>query len=181
MFHSPLSKTLTCFVVTIAIVLSFFFDDYVYSDNSPFKQYVFSTTHTKRYKFPTHINDLIIDRSEAQTSEVFIVVLNPGQAPPLHKHDNTEQVFYILEGMGTLFIGKEEEKYPVKTGDVVRIPPTVFHKIEAEGSKQMRYLAIDCFLSGRPVDEPTWDDHIKVVCHEQGWDYNKIISEQERE
>lgn len=117
----------------------------------------------------------MIDRSEANTSEVFIVVLNPGEAPPLHKHDDTEQIFYILKGAGTLTIGKDGKEYTVSTGDVVRIPPTVFHRIEAEGDKQMRYLAVDCFISGRPKDEPTWDDHIKAVCREQGWDFNEII------
>lgn len=181
MFHLQLSKTLSCFVVIIGIMLFLFFDNYSHSNDSPFKQYVYSTKHTRRYKFPTHINDLVIDRSEATTSEVFIVVLNPGEAPPLHKHDDTEQIFYILKGMGTLTIGKEGEEYPVRTGDVVRIPPTIFHKIEAEGSKQMQYLAIDCFVSGRPEDEPTWDDHVKVLCREQGWNYNEIISKQEKE
>jgi len=51
-------------------------------------KYVFDTSNTKRYKFPTHINDLVMDRAEATTSEVFIVVLEPGQAPPLHKHED---------------------------------------------------------------------------------------------
>ena len=53
--------------------------------------YVFSTKQTKRYQFPTHINDLVMDRSEATSSEVFIVELGPGEAPPLHQHDDTEQ------------------------------------------------------------------------------------------
>ena len=44
--------------------------------------YIFSTEKTKRYRFPTHINDLVMDRSEASSSEVFIVVLAPGEAPP---------------------------------------------------------------------------------------------------
>ena len=53
--------------------------------------YIFSTEHTKRYRFPTHVNDLVMDRSEATSSEVFIVVLAPGEAPPLHQHDDTDR------------------------------------------------------------------------------------------
>ncbi len=58
-------------------------------------RYVFSTTDTIRYHFPTHVNDLVMDRSEAETSEAFIVLLAPGEAPPLHIHHDMEQIFYM--------------------------------------------------------------------------------------
>ena len=62
--------------------------------------YVFSTTDTIVYRFPTHVNELVLDRSESTVTEVFITVLEPGEAPPLHKHPDTEQIFYILQGGG---------------------------------------------------------------------------------
>lgn len=138
-------------------------------------KYVFSTEQTKRYRFPTHINDLVMDRSEATSSEVFIVVLEPGEAPPLHQHDDTEQIFYILSGEGRLEIGRGAEEYPVRPGDVVRIPPATPHRIHCVGDGALRYLAIDCFPTGRPQAEPTWDDHVKTVCREQGWNYDDVF------
>ncbi|MCX7838955.1 MAG: dihydroxy-acid dehydratase [Anaerolineae bacterium] len=84
-------------------------------------KYVFNTNHTTRYRFPTHVNELVLDRADAETSEVFIVVLEPGEAPPLHVHHDTEQIFYILEGNGLLQIGESVERYAVKPGDVVVI------------------------------------------------------------
>ncbi len=36
-------------------------------------KYVFSTQDLTRYAFPTHINDLVMDRSEARHSEVFLL------------------------------------------------------------------------------------------------------------
>ncbi len=138
-------------------------------------QFVFSTSQTKRYKFPTHINDLVIDRSDAHTSEVFVVVLELGQATPTHKHDDTEQIFYMLEGEGTLAIAKEGENYPVKAGDVVRIPPSTLHTIKADGGNRLKYLTIDCFTASRFHEERTWDDHVRVLCREQGWDYDSVI------
>src|SRR5277367_5007517 len=134
-------------------------------------KYVFSSATVKRYRFPTHINDLVVDRADAQTSEVFMVVLEPGEAPPLHQHDDTEQIFCILQGEGVLRIGAQQEKHPVHPGDVVRIPPRTPHSIQCAGKNPMRYLAIDCFLNGRPANEPTWDSHVKVMCAQQGWDY----------
>jgi mannose-6-phosphate isomerase-like protein (cupin superfamily) len=137
-------------------------------------QFVFSTAKTKRYRFPTHSNDLVIDRADAETSEVFVVVLKPGEAPPLHQHDDTEQIFYLLEGKGVLRIGAAKKKFSVKPGDVIRVPPKTLHSIQCTGRRPLRYLAIDCFLNGRPATEPTWDAHVKVLCRQQGWDYQQV-------
>jgi oxalate decarboxylase/phosphoglucose isomerase-like protein (cupin superfamily) len=117
-----------------------------------------------------------VDRADSQTSEVFIVVLEPGEAPPLHQHDDTEQVFYILEGEGTLRIGSEKKEFAVRPADVVRVPPTVLHSIQCTGQKPLRYLAIDCFVAGRPKAEPTWDSHVRVMCRREGWDYRQVVS-----
>jgi mannose-6-phosphate isomerase-like protein (cupin superfamily) len=134
-------------------------------------KYVFNEiTH---YRFPTHVNDLVMDRAEAETSEAFMVVLQPGEAPPLHKHDDTEQVFYILEGAGTLQI-EEDKFFDVKVGDVVRIPPRTYHAIKSQGKTALRYLSVDCFLNGRPKDEPTWDSHVRVVCKNFGWKFEDV-------
>ena len=50
------------------------------------EKYVFPTDKTVHYPFPTRANDLIVDRSEAAASEAFLVILEPGEAPPLHAH-----------------------------------------------------------------------------------------------
>ena len=115
-------------------------------------KFVFSTKNTIRYAFPTHINDLVMDRSDSETSEVFIVVIEPQKAPPLHKHNDTEQIFYIFEGEGDLEIGKKgmyhHHTQSVYPGDVIRIPPRTYHTIHCRGNQPLKYLAIDCFVSG---------------------------------
>ena len=140
-------------------------------------RYVFSTADTIRYRFPTHVNDLVMDRSEAETSEVFIVVLEPGEAPPLHIHHDTEQIFYMLEGSGVLQIGETPEYYPVKPGDLVRIPPHTFHKITCTGSHPVRYLSVDAFVGGKSKAEPTWESHVRVLCEQFGWDFDRVRSD----
>ena len=143
----------------------------------PQERFVFSTKETVHYRFPTHVNDLVMDRSQAATSEVFIVVLEPGEAPPLNVHNDTEQVFYVLEGAGLLQIGESAERFEVKPGDVVRIPPSRYHRIFCDGAKPLRYLSIDCFVGGRPHAEPTWDSHVKAICKLNGWDFAAAKSE----
>jgi len=139
--------------------------------------YVFSTQHTTHYRFPTHGNDLVMDRADAETSEVFIVVLEPGEAPPLHVHHDTEQIFHVLEGKGHLQIGESVERHAVKPGDVVRIPPHTYHRIFCDGDKSLRYFSVDCFVGGRPKDEPTWDSHVRAICKLNGWDFDQVKSE----
>ena len=139
-------------------------------------RYVFPTDDTVSYVFPTHGNDLVMDRSQATASEVFIVLLTPGQEPPLHVHHDTEQIFYVISGHGTLTIGKADDAttHRVVPGDVVRIPPGSPHSIRADGDETLRYLAVDCFPGGRPEAEPTWDAHVQVICKEHGWDYAQV-------
>lgn len=139
--------------------------------------YVFSTEKPKRYRFPTHINDLVMDRSEAAASEVFVVVLARGEAPPLHQHNDTEQIFYVIGGRGQLTVGPSRQQQPVTPGDVVRIPPETLHSIECLSDEPLTYLAVDCFPGGRPSAEPTWDAHVKTMCRQQGWDYNQMTAD----
>lgn len=136
-------------------------------------KYVFPAENLKRYKFPTHINDIIIDRAQSSFSEVFMVVVEPDKAPPFHKHDDTEQIFYVVQGTGTLTIGEKKEQFRVEPGDVVRIPVSAFHSIRAD-KETLKYLCVDCFGAGRP-QEATWDDHVKVLCKTNNWDYNSVV------
>jgi mannose-6-phosphate isomerase-like protein (cupin superfamily) len=137
-------------------------------------RYVFSTADTIRYRYPTHINDLVLDRAEAATTEVFIVVLGPGEAPPLHQHDDTEQIFYIMEGVGTLTISDPAQHFNVKPGDVVRIPPYTLHSIKSDGTTPLRYLSVDAFVGEKPEAEPTWDSHVQTLCNRFGWDFKQV-------
>ncbi len=137
-------------------------------------RYVFSTAETIRYRYPTHENDLVLDRAEAATTEVFVVVLEPGEAPPLHQHDDAEQIFYILDGTGTLTIGEPAQNFNVTTGDVVRIPPHTRHSIKCDGARTLRYLSVDAFVGEKDPSEPTWDAHVKTLCDRFGWDFSQV-------
>jgi mannose-6-phosphate isomerase-like protein (cupin superfamily) len=137
-------------------------------------QFVFSTSNVIRYRFPTHVNDLVMDRSQAETSEVFIVVLEPGEAPPRHVHHDMEQIFYVLDGNGDLQIGEPPTRHPVTPGDLVRIPPHMYHTITCTGTRPLRYLSVDAFVGGKPVAEPTWESHVRVLCETFGWDFDHV-------
>ncbi len=138
------------------------------------KKFVFDTRETIHYRFPTHVNDLVMDRAEAETSEVFVVVIEPGEASPLHVHHDTEQIFYVLDGKGSVQIDDSSERYPIKPGDVARIPPHALHRTFCDSAKPLRYLSVDCFVGGKPKKEPTWDSHVQTVCLQNGWEFDKV-------
>ena len=135
---------------------------------------MFDTDGSKRYAFPTHINDLVIDRADATTSEVFVVIIEPGKATHLHKHDDVEQIFYIVEGNGVLVIGPGRKEFPLMPSQVVKIPPSTLHTIRAKGTKALRYICVDCFCGKRKSSEPTWEAHVKGICRQQGYVFKDV-------
>ena len=44
-----------------------------------------------------------------------------------HKHENTEQVYYILSGSGEVLF--DNKRYPVKSGDAIYLPSGVYHQM----------------------------------------------------
>ncbi|MGB0497903.1 MAG: cupin domain-containing protein [Rubricella sp.] len=70
--------------------------------------------------------------------------VEPGKrAFPFHNHHGNEEMFVILEGVGTYRLGDGE--YPVKAGDICIAPaggPETAHQIINTGDTTLRYLAI---------------------------------------
>jgi mannose-6-phosphate isomerase-like protein (cupin superfamily) len=137
--------------------------------------YVFHAKDVSRYRFPTHTNDLIMDRRDAATSEAFFVILEPGESPPLHVHPDAEQVFFVLEGEAEMTVGQESpERFPLRVGDFVRTPPGTYHAVRCTSPGRFVYLSIDCFITAGPRDEPTWDAHVRAMCELNGWDFDAV-------
>ncbi|AEF96922.1 cupin domain-containing protein [Methanotorris igneus] len=61
-----------------------------------------------------------------------------GSKTLLHKHHESEEIYYILEGKGLMTLGNE--KFEVKKGDTICIPPETPHKIENIGKVPLKIL-----------------------------------------
>ncbi len=42
-----------------------------------------------------------------------------------HTHDDMEEVYYVVSGEGEMIVG--EDRYPIKSGDTLYVPPREFH------------------------------------------------------
>ena len=84
-----------------------------------------------------------------------IDIVAPGQRScPYHFHYAQEEAFVILEGDGTLRVAGE--MLPIKTGDVIFIPPgpAYPHQIINSSNAQLKYLSISTRDSPEVVEYP---------------------------
>lgn len=144
--------------------------------NESTSKVLYNTKETANYYFPTHNNLLVMDRSNAEVSEAFIVEVAPGKHTHRHVHNDAEQLFYVLSGKGRLDLERDGGKtnYNMEPTNFVHIPRNFYHQIFCAGTDSLCYLAIDCFPIGKNTDEPTWDDHVKVMCKLNGWKYSNV-------
>jgi quercetin dioxygenase-like cupin family protein len=70
--------------------------------------------------------------------------LEPGHEPKPHTHIH-EQLVYIIEGECEFHIG--EDKYALKAGGLLYIPPNVEHYLEVKGDKVV--IDLDVFTPKR--------------------------------
>jgi uncharacterized cupin superfamily protein len=77
-----------------------------------------------------------------------VTVVAPGKrAFPFHNHHANEEMFFVLEGSGTLRFGAQE--LPVRKGDFICCPcggPEVAHQLINTGADELKYLAVSTMI-----------------------------------
>lgn len=124
-----------------------------------------------------------------------IVELEPGKAGwPYHLHHMNEEMFFILEGSGTLRYDGQE--YPVRAGDVIcgHVGPGTARQIRNTSDKPLRYLALSTMETPEVAQYPDSGKfaaicgprganrpeqlHFRMVCREDSgvdyWDGEKV-------
>jgi mannose-6-phosphate isomerase-like protein (cupin superfamily) len=61
-----------------------------------------------------------------------------GGATVPHRHPRTEEIYYVLEGQGSMQVG--DETCAVGPGDAIAIPPGALHQIRNAGSIVLKFL-----------------------------------------
>lgn len=125
----------------------------------------------KRYNFATHINEILLPREQAEVIEAFYVIIEPGKFTHSHIHEDTEQLYYVISGKGRAVFSMPDgaaEEFEMRPEDVVHVPRGTRHQIFCEGDEPLAYLCVDGFPTGKPQEEPAWEDHYRAVIKEQG-------------
>lgn len=118
-----------------------------------------ATTHEKGSRF-AHLDRHLGYYSGGKGIGCSWYEVPPGKAAwPYHYHTANEESLFILEGTGTLRIGKEE--VAVGPGDYAAFPvgPDHAHQVRNTGTAPLRYL---CFSTMNPVEVVGYPDSDKI-------------------
>jgi mannose-6-phosphate isomerase-like protein (cupin superfamily) len=87
----------------------------------------------------SEIRELLAYRNSVITRQSLAEArLPPGGSTTPHRHVQTEEIYYILEGSGTMRVG--DSTAPVGPGDAIAIPPGASHEITNVGSSTLKFL-----------------------------------------
>jgi uncharacterized cupin superfamily protein len=84
-----------------------------------------------------------------------VTVVPPGKRPfPYHAHRGNEEMFFVLEGEGSIRIDGETHK--LRAGDFVSLPPgrDAAHQIVNDSDAPLRYLAVSTMELPEVVEYP---------------------------
>jgi len=65
-------------------------------------------------------------------------IVAPGQQTAMHRHLQSEEIYYIQQGTGTMYVG--DESRDVVVGDSIAIPAGTFHSILNTGQDNLVVL-----------------------------------------
>ncbi len=69
------------------------------------------------------------------------VVLLPGQGHVRHNHPTSEEILYVLSGVGEQMVD-DAPPFVVRPGDTIYIPTAIFHSTVNKGWEPLRLLAL---------------------------------------
>lgn len=85
--------------------------------------------------------DLLKDsRYENSDYSVGIRKIKPGDKSIKHTHKSCDEIYYVINGSGKLFVNKEENL--LRKGDIALIPKKTMHFVKNEGEEEMELLVI---------------------------------------
>jgi mannose-6-phosphate isomerase-like protein (cupin superfamily) len=70
---------------------------------------------------------------------VSLAKLQPTLSYEKHDHQDHEEIYYIINGNGSIKIGDEVTKF--RDGDIIYIPEKTSHSITNDGNKMVEFLA----------------------------------------
>jgi len=109
------------------------------------------------------LNEMIvlIDRTEAELTEVALNTWRAGLVGPPHSHDQKDQVFYITSGTGIVKIAGEN--FNVKPGDLIYVPLGAEHQTIAGEKEALHYILFNVFKDPEKEGHGTFAEHIEKV------------------
>jgi|LakMenE18May11ns_1017448.scaffolds.fasta_scaffold9920607_2 mannose-6-phosphate isomerase-like protein (cupin superfamily) len=85
------------------------------------------------------IRELLAHRnSSIRNQSLAEAIVGPGIRTQAHFHPKTEEIYYVLSGVGLMHLGNESRE--VGPGDAIAIPPGTVHWIQNPGALPLVFL-----------------------------------------
>lgn len=105
-----------------------------------------TTTRTRYAEIPAYvtkdgsiIRELMHPAAHGNRAQSLAEAIVPvGGATRLHRHGQSEEIYYIVAGTGRMTLGAEE--FDVGPGDTIAIMPGTAHRVENTGAEPLRVL-----------------------------------------
>lgn len=98
----------------------------------------------------SEIRELLAHRNSCIRNQTLAEARLPaGGSTAAHRHVNTEEIYYLLEGQGLIRVGDQQRE--VAAGDAIAIPPGAVHQISNTGSGLLKFLC--CCAPGYEHDD----------------------------
>lgn len=97
----------------------------------------------KELSNPGVVSRQLLNPESAPESRVTIteVHIEPGAEQPRHIHETSEQIWYAVQGKGTLLLAENTEK-AFAAGDVVRFANGDVHGLRNDGEPEFVYFSV---------------------------------------
>jgi mannose-6-phosphate isomerase-like protein (cupin superfamily) len=91
----------------------------------------------------TSICELLSDKEEDVDIPYSIAyaILGPGKTSIIHRLKKSSEVYFIIQGEGTIYIDEEEEA-SVQPGQAIFIPPGSWQHLKNTGENDLKFLCI---------------------------------------
>jgi len=136
------------------------------NDTPGFKGLVVNEQEGETYMIRNGTTTLRIKISKTHGSESICFLsesILPGEAIPVHKHLNEDELIFLHKGSGLFTLG--EKQYPVTEGAIAVVPKGVWHGLQNTGSEniEMRFAYTPSGFEGffREVGTPAGQPFVK--------------------
>ena len=91
---------------------------------------------------------------QTESMQFKLYCIEPGQFNPMHKHPQSDEICYFVQGRGDIVVG--EEIAAVQAGACVHIPKNVAHEIQNTGVERMIVVLVQSPLpcTGEKITDP---------------------------
>ena len=78
------------------------------------------------------------DKHGNQNQSLALAIISPGNATKLHKHQQSEEIYFVQSGTGMMTL--VDEKFKITVGDTICISPGSNHCVENTGMDDLKIL-----------------------------------------